>query len=346
METKEQEPTINQQNPQDKPVAFFAGRANPPTPGHIKIMIQMLEFASNNGMIPRIYLSSSFNKDKKDITHITNDGSSSLREAPYYTHVKHKKYENPLTPEEKKYFVVEMLFNATNANDISISKADLEEIVVVTRQCQPLYFALSCVSALQPDKDKQYYFMGKEKDEGEAMRREKDCKLISLDNGAEYYVTNNISGRYKCILVSREDDTNNSASGMSGSKIRLLVASEESVENDNTAKEAFQNVYNGLLSPEQSAEMFDKIKQGMLFSSQREGEGEEQINYSKRSLKGDIETGDISRIRTSGGRKTKRNRKTKRKKRTKKRKTKAHRKKRKKTKRKVRKNLKKRTKKR
>ena len=339
-ETKEQEQSINEENPQDKSVAIFAGRANPPTPGHIKIMIQMLEFARNNNMIPRIYLSSSFNKDKKDITHITSDRSdSSLREAPYHTHVKHKKYENPLTPQEKKYFVVEMLFNATG-----ISKAELEEIVVVTRQCQPLYFALSCVSALQPDKDKQYYFMGKEKDEGEAMRREKDCKLISLDNGVEYHVTNNISGRYKCILVSREDDPSNPASGMSGSKIRLLVASKESVDNENTAKEAFQNVYTGLLEPEQSAEMFEKIKQGMLFSSQRQEEQEEQINYSKRSLLGDKETGDASRIKTSGGRK--RNRKTKRKKRPKKRKTRVNRKKRKKTKRKVRKNLKKRTKKR
>ena len=64
-ETKEQEQSINEENPQDKSVAFFAGRANPPTPGHIKIMIQMLEFARNNDMIPRIYLSSSFNKDKK-----------------------------------------------------------------------------------------------------------------------------------------------------------------------------------------------------------------------------------------------------------------------------------------
>lgn len=341
-ETKEQEQSINEENPQDKSVAFFAGRANPPTPGHIKIMIQMLEFARNNDMIPRIYLSSSFNKDKKDITHITNDrNDSSLREAPYHTHVKHKKYENPLTPQEKKYFVVEMLFNATG-----ISKAELEEIVVVTRQCQPLYFALSCVSALQPDKDKQYYFMGKEKDEGEAMRREKDCKLISLDNGVEYHVTNNISGRYKCILVSREDDPSNPASGMSGSKIRLLVASKDSIDNENRAKETFQNVYNGLLEPQQSGEMFDKIKQGMLFSSQRE-QKEEEVNYSKRSLQGDKETGDISRIKI-GGRKTKRNRnrKTKRKIRPKKRKTRVKRKKRKKTKRKVRKNLKKRTKKR
>ena len=339
-ETKEQEQSINEENPQDKSVAFFAGRANPPTPGHIKIMIQMLEFARNNDMMSRIYLSSSFNNDKKDITHITNDKSdSNLRSAPYHTHVKHKNYENPLTPKEKKGFVVEMLFNATG-----ISKAELEEIVVVTRQCQPLYFALSCVSALQPDKDKQYYFMGKEKDEVEAMRREKDCELISLDNGTSFVPTDNGTGRYKCILVSREDDPSNPASGMSGSKIRLLVASKESVDNENTAKEAFQNVYTGLLEPEQSAEMFEKIKQGMLFSSQRQEEQEEQINYSKRSLLGDKETGDASRIKTSGGRK--RNRKTKRKKRPKKRKTRVNRKKRKKTKRKVRKNLKKRTKKR
>ena len=38
-ETKEQEQVINEKNPKDKSVEFFAGRANPPTPGHIKIMI-------------------------------------------------------------------------------------------------------------------------------------------------------------------------------------------------------------------------------------------------------------------------------------------------------------------
>ena len=93
-ETKQQEPSINEQNPQDKSVAFFAGRANPPTPGHIKIMIQMLKFARINNMIPRIYLSSSYNK-AKNIVYITdNRKDSNLRQAPYHTHVKHKKYEN------------------------------------------------------------------------------------------------------------------------------------------------------------------------------------------------------------------------------------------------------------
>lgn len=352
-ETREQERVINEQNPQDKSVAFFAGRANPPTPGHIKIMIQMLEFARNNDMIPRIYLSSSFNKDKKDITHITNDKrDSNLREAPFHTHVKHKKYENPLIPQEKKYFVVEMLYNATG-----ISKAELEEIVVVTRQCQPLYFALSCVSALQPDKDKQYYFMGKEKDEGEAMRREKDCELISLDNGLEYNVTNNVSGRYKCILVSREDDPSNPASGMSGSKIRLLVASKDSLDNENIALTKFQEVYSGLLEPQQSRDMFDKIKQGMLFSSQRQHIEDDGVNLKKRALfmagpnprPTKLSSNNVTttvQATTTGGRKTKRNRKTKRKIRSKKRKTRVNRKKRKKTKRKIRKHLKKRTKKR
>ena len=354
-EAKEQEQVINEKNPKDKSVAFFAGRANPPTPGHIKIMIQMLEFARNNDMIPRIYLSSSFNKDKKDITHITNDRrDSNLREAPFHTHVKHKKYENPLTPEEKKYFVVEMLHNATG-----ISKAELEEIVVVTRQCQPLYFALSCVAALQPDKDKQYYFMGKEKDEGEAMRREKDCELISLDNGVEYHVTNNVSGRYKCILVSREDDPSNPASGMSGSKIRLLVASKDSLDNENIALTKFQEVYNGLLEPQQSRDMFDKIKQGMLFSSQRQHIEDDGVNLKKRALfmagpnprptkLSSNEMTTRAQVTTTGGRKTRR-RKNKSKKKTYKRKNKKNKRKnakRRKTKRKIRKNLKKRTKKR
>ena len=239
-----------------------------------------------------------------------------------------------------------MLHNATG-----ISKAELEEIVVVTRQCQPLYFALSCVSALQPDKDKQYYFMGKEKDEGEAMRREKDCELISLDNGVEYHVTNNVSGRYKCILVSREDDPSNPASGMSGSKIRLLVASKDSLDNENIALTKFQEVYSGLLEPQQSRDMFDKIKQGILYSSQRQHIEDDGVNLNKRALfmaSPNPRPTKISsnKMTTTGGRKTKRNRKTKRKIRSKKRKTRVNRKKRKKTKRKIRKHLKKRTKKR
>ena len=314
MAEEEERQSINEENPEDKSVAFFAGRANPPTPGHIKIMIQMLEFARNNDMMSRIYLSSSFNNDKKDITHITNDKSdSNLRSAPYHTHVKHKNYENPLTPQEKKEFVVEMLFNATG-----ISKAELEEIVVVTRQCQPLYFALACVSALQPDKEKQYYFMGKEKDKVEAMRREKDCEYISLDNGTSFVPTDNGTGRYKCILVSREDDPSNPASGMSGSKIRLLVASEEAVSNENTAKEAFQKVYTGLLSPDQSDDMFEKIKQGMLFSSQRPDIEAEGVNVTKRaSVMADLNP-KSSKLQEmtpaqpgAGGRKTRRKRKYK-----------------------------------
>ena len=46
-------------------------------------------------------------------------------------------------PDEKKNFVVEMLHNATG-----MDREKLEEIVVVSLQCQPLYFALTCVIGL------------------------------------------------------------------------------------------------------------------------------------------------------------------------------------------------------
>lgn len=289
MEAKEPELTINQQNPEDKPVAFFAGRANPPTPGHIKIMIQMLEFASNNDMIPRIYLSSTYNpagttnkkgvfQPTKNITHITASGSKLRGKGPYHTHVKHNSYQNPLMPQDKKEIVVKMLYNATNP---TISKEELEKIVVVTQKCQPLWGAFSCVSTLQPNTDKVFYFMGKEGDELEAMEREKECKLISsvhqrqddpdlVQHGVSFYLTHNDSKRYyKCILVSREDDPNNPASGMSGSKIRLLVASKDSIDNQDEASAEFQKVYRGFLNPEQSDDMFDKIKQGILYPSER-----------------------------------------------------------------------------
>lgn len=399
METKEPgpgpEPTINQQNPEDKPVAFFAGRANPPTPGHIKIMIQMLEFASNNNMIPRIYLSSTYNpagttnkkgvfQPTKNITHITARGSNLGGKGPYHTHVKNRKYQNPLMPQDKKELVVKMLYNATNPK--TFSKDELEKIVVVTQECQPLWKAFSCVSTLQPNTDKVFYFMGKEGDEREAMEREKECKLISsvhqrqddpdlVQHGVSFYLTHNDSKRYyKCILVSREDDPNNPASGMSGSKIRLLVASKDSIDNENKALTEFQKVYSGLLEPEQSRDMFDKIKQGILYPSQRSyieepesskerivplHDGEEAVqtlataastleNEKKRKGIDGQEQVDAKKSRLGvvvGGRKTRR-KKRKCKRKTYKRKHKKNKTKRKKIKRKRKKNLKKRTKKR
>ena len=286
-ETKEQEQSINEENPQDKSVAFFAGRANPPTPGHIKIMIQMLEFARNNDMIPRIYLSSSYNKADKPIDYITKKSSdSNLRKVPFYTHVKHKKYENPLMPDEKKNFVVEMLHNATG-----MDREKLEEIVVVSLQCKPLYFALSCVNALQPNIDKVFYFMGREKDNNEREQREKNCFSISENDGETFDETGRLGGRYKCILVSREDDPGNPAAGMSGSKIRLLVAgawqkekraaereTEQSAKNEKereaaaleaNARAELQKVYKGLLKPEQINDLFDRIEKGTLRPTER-----------------------------------------------------------------------------
>ena len=391
METKEPgpgpEPTINQQNPEDKPVAFFAGRANPPTPGHIKIMIQMLEFASNNNMIPRIYLSSTYNpagttnkkgvfQPTKNITHITARGSNLGGKGPYHTHVKNTKYQNPLMPQDKKKLVVKMLYNATNPK--TFSKDELEKIVVVTRKCLPLWGAFSCVSTLQPNPDKVFYFMGKEGDEREAMDREKECKLISsvhqrqddpdlVQHGVSFYLNPNDSKRdYKCILVSREDDPNNPASGMSGSKIRLLVASEDSINNENKALTEFRKVYSGLLEPEQSGDMFYKIQQGILSPSQRThieepesstesivpslDEKKEQAEEEAKKRKGtqgtDQGPAKIQKVGVVvGGRKTRR-KKRKGKRKTYKRKHKKNKTKRKKIKRKHKKNLKKRTKKR
>ena len=380
METKEPETTINQQNPEDKPVAFFAGRANPPTPGHIKIMKQVIDFAGDK-MIPRIYLSSSYNKAVKPITHITDDRSdSSLRTSPFYTHVKHKNYENPLMPDEKKNFVVEMLHNATG-----MDREKLEEIVVVSLQCQPLFFAISCVNALQPNTDKVFYFMGKEKDNNEREKRERNCFEIS-ENDGPFIETGTLGGKYKCILVSRDDDPENPAAGMSGSKIRLAVASAEAVKSDpdseNKARAKLQEAYKELLEPEQINDLFDRIRKGILkpndrkeipdsvyhlqFKSnpstkiedvinQQEQKQEEEEQEHKRKIEDitnpQIQSNSLKKIKssrvvppTAGGRKTRR-KKRKGKKKTYKRKHKKNKTKRK-IKRKHKKNLKKRTKKR
>uniref|UniRef100_A0A6C0CNK7 Cytidyltransferase-like domain-containing protein n=1 Tax=viral metagenome TaxID=1070528 RepID=A0A6C0CNK7_9ZZZZ len=362
-ETKQQEQVINEQNPENKQVAFFAGRANPPTPGHIKIMKEVIDFAENNNAIARIYLSSSYNK-AKNISHITKDrNDSNLRNAPYHTHVKHKKYENPLMPDEKKNFVVEMLHNATG-----MDREKLEEIVVVSLPCQPLYFALSCVTALQPNIDKVFYFMGKEKDNNEREQREKNCFSISENDGETFYETGRIDGRYRCILVSREDDAENPAAGMSGSKIRLAVASAEAVDkndpdSETNARDELQKSYEGLLEPEQINDLFDRIKSGILSSSGRkvisdDASYHEQFKKTTPSRKMDdllisddnIYTPSFKKIKknlvpvTVGGRKTRR-KKRKGKKKTYKRKHKKNKTKRKKIKRKHKKNLKKRTKK-
>ena len=245
--------SINKQH-SDNSVVFMVGRANPPTPGHIRIMKEVIRIAMEEGAIPRIYLSRSDNilKAKKNITHLTSDSKDcNLRKEPCFAYVKHKNYENPLNPRDKKEFVVDMLMHTMNEEN-GIDREILNEIVQTDRNCNGTYKAFNCVKNIQPDLTKVIYVLGEEVDENERFQREKNC-LHSATN-AEH--------KFQCRTLPREG--NDPVISMSGSKVRLVVASKESIENPEEAFASFQDIYKDYLPEERILDLFNSIKKGIL----------------------------------------------------------------------------------
>jgi hypothetical protein len=245
--------TVNAEN---KPsVVFMVGRANPPTPGHIRIMEEVLRLAYENGAQPRIYLSMSGNmlKAKKNITHVTNDcKDSNLRKEPCYSYVKHKNYENPLDPRRKKQFVIDMLHHRGERNLNYASNFNLDEVVVTDFHCNGTFRAFGCVKDLEPNPERIIYVLGEEVDPNEREQREINCLHVAREHEHKFH----------CHSLPREG--NDPIVTMSGSKVRLIVASRESIDDETTAKELFHEVYNDYLPKERIDELFAAIKDGIL----------------------------------------------------------------------------------
>lgn len=236
----------------EQPVAFLVGRMNPPTPGHIALIKEMLSFARTIGAIPRAYITSTHNSSKMTVTQkkqmiygLAKEKADASSERPY---VKHKNYENPLTPDAKKFFIQTMLLNHL---DMSFEESD--PIIVIDKECNGLFKAIGCAKQLQEDPDKIYFVMGKELDAGERESRESFC--INKSSGT-IIAQDEYGSKLRCHFLERTEDEG--VAGLSGSKVRLLAA-------NNNLNELYK-VYNGYLSQQQVNELVNEIRRGLNMS--------------------------------------------------------------------------------
>ena len=371
METKKPE-----SEPIQEYIYFMVGRANPPTPGHIKLMTELIKLAMRIGGLARIYLTSTSNtfqrKPGKDLDYIVSDGKRSIRKdgEQTFTDVKHSKYQNPLLPLDKRDFVIKMLKKSLENEEFPDDNIpDLNNIVILDNNCNGTHRVFNCVRRLQPDPRKIFYVMGEERDETEKQQREKHCNSIkrtALNESGEYEKVSHEEAEkqhnynFNCITLKR--NTGQGIDGVSGSKIRLLVAGSEKTMSLEERKGKFNEVYGNLLNDEDKEKLFDAIQRGIKNPASVKEYGSFTRDQSEmpspppsppQSILSESRkaTSYPSQVRARPSKKQKAGRKTRRKKRKGKRKTykrkhKKNKTKRKKIKRKRNKNLKKSTKKR
>jgi hypothetical protein len=229
---------------------------NPPTPGHIALIKEMLTFAQSIGAVPRAYITSTHNtskmttaQKKQPVYGLAKEKRDASSDIPY---VKHKNYENPLSPEAKKYFIQTMLLNY-----LDMSFEDSDPIIVVDKECNGLFKAIGCAKEIQEDPDKIYFVMGREIDPGERESREAFC--INKSSGT-LIAQDEYGSKLRCHFLERTKDEG--ISGLSGSKVRLLAA-----ENDLTK---LYEVYSGYLSEQQVDALVREIRSGLNMSESKE----------------------------------------------------------------------------
>ena len=227
------------------PIVFVSGRMNPPTPGHIKLIMAADEEASKLGGMVKVYITQSVNKQNiEEICGFDEECKKRKKSEPKYVSVKHPRYQNPLSPELKKKYIETML------NKQSI-KTKIE--VMNDPKCNGVFQARLCALKIQPDPNKVFFVMGEELDDIENASRQTFCEK---EDNIEINNENPGMQKVHCIPITRTDSDD--ISGMSGSKIRNLA-----VQNNNESIQKLYDVYNGYLEPTDVDELIQKIQTGV-----------------------------------------------------------------------------------
>lgn len=213
----------------NNPIYFVAGRMNPPTPGHIKLIKAAIDESKKHNGIVKVYITQTKNK-LESIKPI--DGFDESCEIGKHVNVKNPKYQNPLSPDSKVKFINKMLGDDTTDNVEVIN--DLN--------CNGIFKARLCALKLQSDPNKVYFVMGRELIDKEHNNRKQFC---------------NDETNIKCIYVDRDDSDD--ISGMSGSKIRKLAVNYE--------YEQLYEIYNELLTRDEVDELVNEICVGVKLST-------------------------------------------------------------------------------
>lgn len=279
---------------QTQDVAFLVGRMNPPTPGHIELIHELIEYAKTINAIPLAYITLSYNVEKfseaqkkKYIKGITNAKKDAKPDFPY---VKHKSYENPLNSMMKKQIIQNMLYNK-----YGLTHAETDQIIRVEPRCNGIYKAFGCVRSIQSDPNKLHFVMGKELDADERASREKICLRKS---SGEVVAQTEDGSLVNCHFLNRTEGEG--LSGLSGSKVRLLAAE------GNYNK--LYDVYNGYLTRQQVNELVKMIYIGLNFEKELINERETKMQTIRSQSKSSNKTSSHTNTNSSPTRKLKRKR--------------------------------------
>ena len=284
-------------------VMFLVGRMNPPTPGHIRGLCipflralrakcveivgqdsegtSLVHLAKRASIAPRLFLTNSTNEKRisylsgtkaalyDNVKQIVKDKTTAAQMQEGIFYVKDKQLENPLDPENKKLYVVEMLGNELalpENKDIAVPKGVLNLWIV----CQTAGIeswcasygpasAIKCALMLSKPKkyDKVFFFMGVDTDPSEMARRSKFCQDSNIENEE--------GAKVKCVKLERintvdqekvADAAEDIADGsMSASKIRLLCASGDAA--------TLHRLYDGLLEETVINSLINDVREGL-----------------------------------------------------------------------------------
>lgn len=291
-----------------KQVMFLVGRMNPPTPGHIyglcipflrAVREKSIEILTKSGveyspedplvsltfkanLVPRLFLTNSTNEKRisylsleqsglyNNVTRIVDNKKDEDKQNGIF-YVKDKNLENPLTPEEKKLFVVRMLLNAMDSpehSDIKVNEADLQYwIVCQTEGVESWCAAFGPASAIKcslklskPEKyDNLHFFMGEDEDPTEMQRRMKFCLGNDIENDEGEKVNCITVPRLNLQQQERQAEQVADTTSMSASKIRILMANKNIDE--------VIRLYEGLLSETNVCELIERVTGGMRLIS-------------------------------------------------------------------------------
>jgi hypothetical protein len=273
------------------PIVFISGRMNPPTPGHMLILEKAIEEGNKMGAKIKIYLTSTHNnligkygKNKYiyPIEPIKGFKEDNINKKNGYVGVKDKKYQNPLTPQQKKDFVELMLKNKFSSDKLKHVEIFIDH--TPEKDCNGVLRARLCALAEQNDPNKVFFVMGRETDEKEREKRETYCGTTESINAIKKLIGKKDIEPYKqevkCIFIERtEGDSENKFSNMSGSLIRRYAILGKMPQ--------LYDVYDGLLSKDQVNELVDLIKIGVNYQdslSSPESTSPKSPKTRKRSL--------------------------------------------------------------
>lgn len=220
---------------------FMVGRMNPPTPGHLQMINFLANYSQTNGGKPYVYLSSSYNyKPKKNRTTKKFEETSlvpfsDLKLVDGKLDIKNKKYENPLFPEQKQYFLQKMLETASSIRGYE----NLRNVeVILDANTNGTIPTIIHVNQIKPRNDIGYFF-GYEEDSKEREDRESSCidifdlspsgKTISERKPTKFNPKFNVD---KCYTIPRFESGNKPIfkdQKLSGSKARQIAFGDISV---------------------------------------------------------------------------------------------------------------------